>query len=136
MSAAIQLRAAEMEGEAVRLTELRNMLWDRLLESIAGVSVNGPRRLRLPGNLNVSFERLEADSLIVAMRRFALSSGSACSSGQRGPSPVLKAIGLTDAAAIGSIRIGLGKSNTAEQIATFVDDARRTVAKLREISAA
>ncbi|HEX3110151.1 MAG TPA: cysteine desulfurase family protein [Thermoanaerobaculia bacterium] len=136
MSAAIQLRAAEMEGEAVRLTELRNMLWDRLLESIAGVSVNGPRRLRLPGNLNVSFERLEADSLIVAMRRFALSSGSACSSGQRGPSPVLKAIGLTDAAAIGSIRIGLGKSNTEEQIAMFIDDARRTVAKLREISAA
>ncbi|HEV8435157.1 MAG TPA: cysteine desulfurase family protein, partial [Thermoanaerobaculia bacterium] len=70
MSAAIQLRAEEMEGEAVRLTELRNALWDRLLESIAGVSVNGPRRLRLPGNLNVSFERLEADSLIVAMRRF------------------------------------------------------------------
>jgi len=136
MSAAMQLRAEEMEGEAVRLTELRNALWDRLLESIAGVSVNGPRRLRLPGNLNVSFERLEADSLIVAMRRFALSSGSACSSGQRGPSPVLKSIGLSDAAAIGSIRIGLGKSNTEDQIAMFVDDARRTVAKLREISAA
>ena len=136
MSAAIQLRSAEREGEAVRLTELRDILWDRLIESIAGVSVNGPRRLRLPGNLNVSFERLEADSLIVAMRRFALSSGSACSSGQRGPSPVLKAIGLSDAAAIGSIRIGLGKSNTEEQIAMFIDDARRTVAKLREISAA
>lgn len=136
MSAALQLRAAEMEEEAVRLTELRNSLWDRLLESIGGVSVNGPRRLRLPGNLNVSFERLEADSLIVAMRRFALSSGSACSSGQRGPSPVLKAIGLSDAAALSSIRIGLGKSNTEEQMATFVDDSRRTVAKLREISAA
>ena len=136
MSAALQLRAAEMEEEAVRLTELRNSLWDRLLESIGGVSVNGPRRLRLPGNLNVSFERLEADSLIVAMRRFALSSGSACSSGQRGPSPVLKAICLSDAAAVGSIRIGLGKSNTEEHVAMFVDDARRTVAKLREISAA
>lgn len=136
MSAALQFRATEMDAEAIRLTDLRNALWDRLLETIDGVSVNGPRRLRLPGNLNVSFERLEADSLIVAMRRFALSSGSACSSGQRGPSPVLKAIGLSDAAAIGSIRIGLGKSNTEEQIATFVDDARRTVAKLREISAA
>ena len=136
MSAALQLRITEMEAEAIRLTDLRNSLWDRLVESIDGVSVNGPRRLRLPGNLNVSFERLEADSLIVAMRRFALSSGSACSSGQRGPSPVLKAIGLTDAAALGSIRIGLGKSNTEEQIAMFVDDARRMVAKLREISAA
>lgn len=136
MSAALQLRGAEMDAEAARLTELRDALWQRLLESIDGVSVNGPRRLRLPGNLNVSFERLEADSLIVAMRRFALSSGSACSSGQRGPSPVLKAIGLSDAAALGSIRIGLGKSNTEDHIAMFVDDARRTVAKLREISAA
>jgi cysteine desulfurase len=136
MSAALQLRAGEMDEEATWLTNLRNALWDRLLESIDGVSVNGPRRLRLPGNLNVSFDRLEADSLIVAMRRFALSSGSACSSGQRGPSPVLKAIGLSDAAAIGSIRIGLGKSNTEEQGAAFVDDARRMVAKLREISAA
>jgi cysteine desulfurase len=70
------------------------------------------------------------------MRRFALSSGSACSSGQRGPSPVLKAIGLSDSAALGSIRIGLGKSNTEDHVAMFVDDARRTVAKLREISAA
>jgi len=136
MAAALQLRAAEMEGEATRLTELRNALWDRLLESVGGVSVNGPRQLRLPGNLNVSFERLEAESLIVAMRRFALSSGSACSSGQRGQSPVLKAIGLSDGAALGSIRIGLGKSNTEEQIAMFVEDAQRTVAKLREISAA
>jgi cysteine desulfurase len=136
MSAALQLRITEMEAEGIRLTDLRNALWARLVESIDGVSVNGPRRLRLPGNLNVSFERLEADSLILAMRRFALSSGSACSSGQRGPSPVLKAIGLSDAAALGSIRIGLGKSNTEEQIAMFVDDARRTVAKLREISAA
>lgn len=136
MSAALQLRATEMSEEGVRLIELRDKLWDRLLETIDGVSVNGPRRLRLPGNLNVSFERLEADSLIVAMRRFALSSGSACSSGQRGPSPVLKAIGLSDAAALGSIRIGLGKSNTEEQIALFVEDVRRTVAKLREISAA
>jgi len=60
MAAALQLRAAEMEGEATRLTELRNALWDRLLESVGGVSVNSPRQLRLPGNLNVSFERLEA----------------------------------------------------------------------------
>src|SRR5207245_9620270 len=103
---------------------------------INGASVNGPRELRLPGNLNVSFDRIEADSLIVAMRRFSLSSGSACSSVERGPSPVLTAIGLSDPAAIGSIRFGLGKSNTAEHIAMLVDDLKRVVAKLREISAA
>ena len=87
-------------------------------------------------NAGVSFERAEADSLMVAMRRFSLSSGSACSSGQRGPSAVLTAIGVREPAALGSIRVGLGKSNTPEHIAMFVDDAKRIVAKLREISAA
>jgi len=90
----------------------------------------------LPGNLNVSFDRIEADSLIVAMRRFSLSSGSACSSGERGPSPVLTAIGVSEAAALGSIRFGLGKSNIEEHIAMLMDDLKRIVAKLREISAA
>jgi cysteine desulfurase len=89
----------------------------------------------LPGNLNVRFDRVEADSLIVAMRNFSLSSGSACSSGERGPSPVMKALGLDDEAALASIRIGLGKSNTRDELALFVDDARRAVARLREIAA-
>jgi cysteine desulfurase len=135
MAAALQLRFGEMEKEAERLTSLRNELWERLIAEIPDVSVNGPRGLRLPGNLNVSIERIEADALIVAMRRFSLSSGSACSSGQRGPSPILTAIGVPEAAALGSIRIGLGKSNTAEEVAMFVDDAKRAVAKLRGISA-
>jgi cysteine desulfurase len=136
MAAALQLRVSEMAEEARRLTALRNELWDRLVASIEGVSVNGSRGLRLPGNLNVSFERVEADSLIVAMRRFSLSSGSACSSGQRGASPVLTAIGVPESLALGSIRIGLGKSNSAEDVVMFVDDAKRVVARLREISAA
>ncbi|PYQ27650.1 MAG: IscS subfamily cysteine desulfurase [Acidobacteria bacterium] len=134
--AAIQLRAEEMGEEAVRLAELRDSLRNLILAEIDGVSINGPRELRLPGNLNVSFDRIEADSLILAMKRFSLSSGSACSSGERGPSRVLKAIGAGDAAAIGSIRFGLGKSNTAEQITMLVDDLKRVVRKLREISAA
>lgn len=136
MSAAFRLRVDEMQPEAERLTALRNELWDRLIAEIAGVSVNGPRALRLPGNLNVSFERVEAESLIVAMRRFSLSSGSACSSGERGPSRVLLAIGVSDEMAMGSIRIGLGKSNTGEHVTMLVDDLTRTVARLREISAA
>jgi cysteine desulfurase len=136
MAKALQLRAAEMSEEAERLTELRNELWDRLVAEIDGVSINGPRALRLPGNLNVSFERVDADSLIVAMRRFSLSSGSACSSGQRGPSAVLTAIGVPERTSLGSIRIGLGKSNTRDHIELFVGDAKRIVAKLREISAA
>ena len=136
MAAAIQLRAAEMAEEAARLTVLRNELWDRLTAEIRDVSVNGPRALRLPGNLNASFARVEADAVMVAMKRFSLSSGSACSSGERGPSRVLLAIGVGEEMAMGSLRIGLGKSNTAEHVPMLVDDLKRVVAKLREISAA
>lgn len=136
LAKALELRKAEMADEALRLVELRETLRDGVLAAIPDVSVNGPRELRLPGNLNISFDRIEADSLILAMKRFSLSSGSACSSGDRGPSRVLKAVGASDAAAFGSIRFGLGRSNTAEQIAMLIDDLTRMVRRLREISAA
>ena len=136
MAEAFRIRAEEMAEEAVRLTALRNELWERLTSQVGGAFVNGPRELRLPGNLNVSFERVEAESVIIAMRRFSLSAGSACSSGDRTASPVLTAIGVPDQLAFGAIRFGLGKSNTAEQIGMLVDDLKRAIAKLREISAA
>lgn len=135
MAAAVELRAAEMDAEAVRLAALRDELRERILAEIPEASVNGPAELRLPGNLNVSFERVDAESLILMMKRFSLSSGSACSSGERGPSRVLKAIGASDAAAMGSIRFGLGKSNTAEHIGMLIEDLTRTIRRLREISA-
>lgn len=135
-AAALQIRADEMNAEAVRLAGLRDSLRDAILAEVPNVLVNGPRELRLPGNLNVSFDRIDAESLILAMKRFSLSSGSACSSGERGPSRVLKAIGASDEAAMGSIRFGLGKSNTAEDIEMLVDDLKRIVRKLREISPA
>lgn len=134
--AALQLRAAEMGEEAIRLTALREWLREKIVEEIEGSTINGPRELRLPGNLNVSFDRIEADSLILAMKRFSLSSGSACSSGDRGPSRVLKAMGASDAAAMGSIRFGLGASNTQEQVTMLLDDLRRVVRRLREITPA
>jgi cysteine desulfurase len=136
LAAALQLRAAEMDGEAVFLAQLRETLRRRLLAEIDGVSVNGPAELRLPGNLNVSFDGIDAESLILAMKRFSLSSGSACSSGERGPSRVLKAIGASDAAAMASIRFGLGKSNTAEHMEMLIEDLKRAVPRLREISVA
>ncbi|HYM61922.1 MAG TPA: cysteine desulfurase family protein [Thermoanaerobaculia bacterium] len=135
MAAAFDLRTSEMAEEGQRLTILRNDLWDRLLAAIPGASVNGPRGLRLAGNLNVSFERVEAESLIHAMRRFSLSSGSACSSGEHGPSPVLRAIGVSEALARGSIRIGLGKSNTAEQMTMLAEDLTHSVERIRRITA-
>ncbi|HEU4522499.1 MAG TPA: cysteine desulfurase family protein [Thermoanaerobaculia bacterium] len=133
---ALQIRGEEMHAEAARLAEVRDAIREGVLQEIDGVTVNGSRTLRLPGNLNVSFERIDAESLIIAMKRFALSSGSACSSGERGPSRVLRAIGLSEAMAMGSIRIGLGKSNTMEHAQMLVEDLKRVVARLREISAA
>jgi cysteine desulfurase len=136
LATALRVRMDVMAEEGERLTALRNELWDRIENEIDGAYVNGPRERRLPGNLNVSFERLESDALMMALRRFSLSSGSACSSGERSPSPVLMAIGVSEPLAIGSIRIGLGASNTAEETAMLVDDLKRAVARLREISAA
>lgn len=136
MAMAFKVRSEEMVDEAARLTALRNELWDRLIAEIEAVTVNGPRDARLPGNLNVSFDRIEAAALMISLRHFSLSSGSACSSGERGASPVLTAIGVPEASAYGSIRIGLGKSNTAEHIEQLVGDLKRVVPKLREISAA
>ncbi len=136
IAAALMIRADEMQSEAERLASIRDEMRERIVSEITGVSVNGPRAVRLPGNLNVSFEKVDAESLMLAMRHFSLSSGSACSSGERGPSRVLLAIGVSEAMAMGSIRIGLGKTNTAEQAAKFVDDLKRAIARLREISAA
>ena len=136
MATALKLRAEEMKAEGERLTALRNDLWDRLLAEIEGVTINGPRERRLPGNLSVNFARIDSVSLMVAMRHFALSSGSACSSGEKSVSPVLTAIGVPESDAYGSIRIGLGKSNTEEHIDRLVSDLKRVVARLREISAA
>lgn len=133
---AIQIRSGEMSEEAVRLVQLRNRLWDRLVAEIPGVIIHGPREQRLPGNLNVSFRGIEAESLMIAMRHFSLSSGSACSSGERDPSHVLKSIGVEDSMAMASIRIGLGRSNTDAHVELLVSELKSSVARLREISVA
>lgn len=134
LAAALELRAVEMSDEAPRLTEMRNNLWDRLAR-IEGASIHGPRGLRLPGNLNASFERVEAEPLMHSLRRFSISSGSACSSGDREPSHVLRAIGLSEERAMGSIRIGLGKSTTTADLEMLAEDLEHSVSRLREISA-
>lgn len=134
MAAALELRRREMDSEARRLTDLRNRLWERTIGEIPGASVNGPRELRLPGNLNVSFRGVDAEALLFALRRFSLSSGSACSSADREPSAVLRAIGLDEEAALGSIRIGMGRSTTQEELDRLVDDLKGAVAKVRGIS--
>ncbi|MGH9458046.1 MAG: cysteine desulfurase family protein [Thermoanaerobaculia bacterium] len=134
LAAALELRRAEMEEEAVRLAALRDHLRERIVREITDTRIHGPRELRLPGNLNVSFRGIDAESLMFALRRFSVSSGSACSAGEREPSHVLRAIGADDAAALGSIRFGLGKTTSRTEIDRLADDLVATVGRLRQMS--
>lgn len=136
LARALEIRRSEMREESERLTRMRNHLWDEIVDKVPDVSVYGPRELRLPGNLNVCFRGVEAEALILAMRRFSLSSGSACSSGDREPSSVLLAMGVESRVAMTSIRFGLGRSNTMEEMELLVGDLIDTVPRLRQMSPA
>jgi cysteine desulfurase len=111
---AIELMEEEMEEEMTRLTALRNRAIDSLTSKIPYCRLNGDRDSRLPGNLNLSFEFIEGESmlLLLDMKGIAASSGSACTSGSLDPSHVLLAIGLPHEKAHGSLRISLGRYNT------------------------
>src|SRR5262245_59281639 len=128
---AIELCLEDLAAEAKRLAELRDHLWMRLSASLPGVRRNGHAQRRLPGNLNVAFEGVDADALIASLREFALSAGSACASGSGEPSHVLRALGLPDALARGALRIGLGRSNTPAQVERLADRLIEEVARLR-----
>ena len=132
-------KAAEMAGkdvaeEAKRLLTLRRKLAEGIEKRIDFVTLNGHQTERLPNNLNYSFAFVEGESLILACRQVALSSGSACTSASLQSSYVLKEIGVPDSLAHCSIRFGLGKSNTEEQIDMVVDLLAGNVQKLREMS--
>ncbi len=115
---AIELCLGEREAEARRLAGLRDRLLDGLLEALPGrVLLNGDRDDRLPGNLNVAFEGVDGDRLLADLRGVAVSSGAACSSATPEPSPVLLALGRSPALAKASLRFGLGRSTTAEDVA-------------------
>jgi cysteine desulfurase len=112
----------EMESEAARLRGLRDRLQRNLMRRIAGVRVNGDAEHRLPSNLNLSFPGLTAPELIAACPTVAMSTGSACTSASVEPSYVLRALGLPDALANASIRLGLGRFTTGDEV-DFAADA-------------
>lgn len=124
----------EMAEEARRLQELRDRLKDRLLAELDEVYVNGSLEHRLPNNLNMSFAYVEGESLMMAMKDVAVSSGSACTSATLEPSYVLKALGVGDDLAHTSIRFGLGRFNTPEEIEYVADRVIEAVRRLRELS--
>jgi len=127
---AVELCLAEMKAEAERLSALRDRLWERLRE--LGATRNGHATRRLPGNLNVTLPGAPADALLVALRDVALSTGSACASGRGEPSHVLRALGLDTAQARESVRFGLGRGTTAEEIEIVAGRVAEEVAALRQ----
>ena len=113
------------------------MLRDRLLKGVTEIEeafVNGDLEQRVPHNLNVSFNFVEGESLIMAVKDIAVSSGSACTSASLEPSYVLRALGRSDELAHSSIRFTLGRFTTEEEVDYTVDHLKTKVAKLREMS--
>lgn len=131
---ACEICQQEMAEESTRLAGLRDRLLNRILEGLDEVYVNGSMEHRLPHNLNVSFSYVEGESLLMGIHDIAVSSGSACTSATLEPSYVLKALGKGDDLAHSSIRFGLGRFTTEEEVDYAADSIIRIVEKLRELS--
>ena len=133
MGEAARIAKAEMAADNERIRMLRDRLW-RELSGMEAVVLNGDLEQRIPGNLNVSFNYVEGESLIMAIKDIAVSSGSACTSASLEPSYVLRALGRSDELAHSSIRMTLGKFTTVEEVDFAANLLKTKVAKLRELS--
>jgi cysteine desulfurase len=135
---ALDLCLSDLPAESTRLRGLRDRLFSGLTEGLSDVALNGPALdlpgLRLPGNLNVSFGYVEGEALMIEMRDIAVSTGSACTSAQPEPSHVLRGLGLSEDAVRGSLRFGLGRFTTAEEIDFTISRAVEVVSRLRAMS--
>lgn len=131
---ACELCRQEMEEEAKRLSHLRDRLVHGITSQVPDVYLNGHPTKRLPGNANLSFAYVEGESLLMGLKEVALSSGSACTSASLEPSYVLKSLGVGDELAHSSIRYGLGRFNTEEEVDYVIGHTVETVNRLREMS--
>jgi cysteine desulfurase len=131
---ACELCEQEMATETARLTAMRNRLETAIMAGLEESYLNGHPTNRLPGNLNISFAYVEGESLLMGMKDIALSSGSACTSATLEPSYVLRALGVGVELAHSSIRFGLGRFNTEEEIDYTIKKVIEIVTKLREMS--
>jgi cysteine desulfurase len=131
---AAQILTEEGEAECARILALRERLRLRLLRDLDEVNLNGSLERRLPGNLNLSFNFVEGEAMMMAIKDVAVSSGSACTSASLEPSYVLHAMGVTDDLAHSSIRFGLGRFTTEEEVDYVADLVVGKVRKLRDMS--
>ena len=131
---ACEICQTEMAEESERLRRLRDRLKDGITSKLDGTHINGSMVYRLPQNLNISFAYVDGESLLMGINDVAVSSGSACTSAALEPSYVLKALGVSDDLAHTSIRFGLGRFNTEEEVDYVVARVVETVNRLRELS--
>ena len=133
MGEAFKYAKKEMTEDNKKIKKLRDMLWDGL-KGMEEIYLNGDLDQRIPGNLNISFNYVEGESLIMAIKDIAVSSGSACTSASLEPSYVLRALGREDELAHSSIRMTIGKYTTEEEILHTIDLLKSAVSKLRALS--
>ncbi|HJL95551.1 MAG: IscS subfamily cysteine desulfurase [Gammaproteobacteria bacterium] len=133
MGEAFRVAKIDMEADRKRIESLRNKLWDGI-KDIEEVYLNGDEELRAAGFLNVSFNYIEGESLIMALKDIAVSSGSACTSASLEPSYVLRALGLKDELAHSSIRFAIGRFTNEQEVEYTIKLVRDSVEKLRKLS--
>jgi cysteine desulfurase len=135
LGVAAELAFAKLDAQA-SIASLRDRLEQGVLDRVPGTRINGDRQARVPNTTNISFDGLEADSLLIALdlEGVAVSTGSACSSGSLEPSHVLKAMGLASTRTRSSIRFSLGPATTMAEIDFVIDVLPRLVAKLRTLT--
>jgi cysteine desulfurase len=131
---ACELCGEEMAQESARLSKMRDRLRESIMSRLDETFINGSETQRLPHNINISFAYVEGESLLMGINDIAVSSGSACTSATLEPSYVLKALGVGEDLAHTSIRFGLGRFNTDEEVDYVADRVVETVSRLRELS--
>jgi cysteine desulfurase len=131
---AVEVRARDMADEAVRVTALRDRLWNGIRERVPDAKLNGHPTERLPGTANISYRNVETESIVLGLdlKGVGVSAGSACTSGNVEPSYVLVAMGIPLEWSMGAVRHSLGRSTSAEDIDYVVDAVEPIVRKLRE----
>jgi cysteine desulfurase len=133
MGEAFRIAKLEMEKDAQHIIALRDRLWNGI-KDIEEIYINGDMDHHVPGIFNVSFNYVEGESLIMALKDMAVSSGSACTSASLEPSYVLRALGMSDELAHSSIRFSIGRFTTEQDIDHVVGQIHNAIAKLREMS--
>lgn len=129
---AVEVALAEMESETKRLTSLRQKLWEKL-QTLENIFLNGHPTERLSGNLNISVEGVDGQALLLGLQSvMAVSSGSACTSAKVAPSHVLQALGRSEKLAYASVRFGIGRFNTVQEIDMVSEQAITTIKSLRQ----